>query len=172
MNEISVLMHLLTRKITLDKIGASEEEILDALNLKTKNKSIYFRYLVANLSKYIENLGLQVRYNPLDEHWFITFDQDVSDLVSANPFENQPKIAATLFCTLSCCFKNSGACKVHEIVELRKKKGVREDLKVLEKKGYVILDKKFDQVRLTPLIGYELDLNALFTKLALKLKEQ
>jgi hypothetical protein len=156
----------------MDKMGASEEEILDALNLKTKNKSIYLQYLMDNLSKYIENLGLQVRYNPLDEHWFISFEQDVSDLVSANPFENQPKIAATLFCTLACCFRNSGTCKIHEIVELRKKKGVLEDLKILEKKGYVKVNTKMDQVRLTPLIGYELDLNALFTKLALKLKEQ
>ena len=164
-------MHLLSRKITLDKRGASEEEILDALNLKTKNKSIYFQYLIANLSEYIEKLGLQVRYNPLDEHWFISFDQDVSDLISANPFEHQPKVAATLFCTLACCFRNSGTCKIHEIVQLRKKKGVLEDLKVLEKKGYLEVNTKMDQVRLTPLIGYELDLNALFTKLAVKLKE-
>lgn len=165
-------MHLLSRKITIDKRGASEEEILRALNLKTKNKTIRFQYLVANLSKYIENLGLQVRYNPLDEHWFISFDQEVSDIVSANPFENQPKIAATLFCTLACSFKNSGSCMIHEISELRKKKGVREDLKVLENKGYIVIDKKSDQVHLTPLIGYELDLNALFINLALKLKEQ
>ena len=171
MNEISILMHLLSRKVTLDKRGASEEEILDALNLKTKNKSIQFQYLIANLSEYIEKLGLQVRYNPLDEHWFISFDQDVSDIISANPFENQPKIAATLFCTLACCFKGSGSCKIREIIELRKKKGIIEDLKILQKKGYVILDKKLDQVHLTPLIGYELDLNALFTNLAINLKE-
>ena len=164
-------MHLLSRKSTIDKMGASEEEILDALNLKTKNKSNQFQYLIANLSKYIEKLGLHVRYNPLDEHWFISFDQDVSDVLSANPFENQPKLAATLFCTLACCFKNSGTSKIHEISELRKKKGVRDDLKILEKKGYVVIDKKLDQVHLTPLIGYELDLNALFTNLAIKLKE-
>ena len=40
-------MHLLSRKVTLDKRGASEEEILDALNLKTKNKSIHFQYLIS-----------------------------------------------------------------------------------------------------------------------------
>jgi len=165
-------MHLLSRKITTDKIGASEDEILDALNLKTKNKSIHFQHLIANLSQYIEKLGLQVRYNPLDEHWFISFEQDVSDVISANPFESQPKLAATLFCTLTCCFKNSGSCTIHEISELRKKKGLRDDLKVLDRKGYITIDKKKDQVHLTPLIGYELDLNALFTKLALKLKEQ
>jgi len=171
MNEISILMHLLSRKITADKLGASEEEILDALGLKTRNKSIQFQNLIANLSKYIEKLGLQVRYNPLDEHWFISFEQDVSDVISANPFENQPKIAATLFCTLACCIKNSGSCMIHEISELRKKKGVKEDLKILEKKGYILIDKKSDRVHLTPLIGYELDLSSLFTNLALKLKE-
>ena len=49
---------------------------------------------------------------------------------------------------------------------------MREDLKILEKKGYIVMDKKSDKVRITPLIGYQLDLNALFTNLALKLKEQ
>jgi len=171
MNEISILMHLLSRKITTDKMGASEEEIFDALNLKTKNKSIQFKYLLENLSKYIEKLGLQVRFNPLDEQWFICFEQEVSDVISANPFQNQPKIAATLFCTLACSFKNSGSCMIHEISELRKKKGVRDDLKILEKKGYIWIDKNSDRVHLTPLIGYELDLNALFTNLALTLKE-
>ncbi len=171
MNEISILMHLLSRKITTDKMGATEGEVLNALGLKTKNKSIQFQNLIVNLSKYIEKLGLQVRFNPLDDRWFISFEQEISDAISANPFESQPKIAATLFCTLACCFKNSGSCMIHEISELRKKKGVREDLKILMKKGYIVIDKKSDRVYLTPLIGYKLDLNALFTNLALNLKE-
>ena len=46
-----------------------------------------------------------------------------------------------------------------------------EDLKALEKKGYLLIDKNSDNVKLTSLIGYKLDMHKLFVKLALKLKE-
>jgi len=171
MNELSILMHLLSKKVKLYQMGATEEEILDALNIKNKNRSFYFLTLLTNLSNHVEQLGLQVRYNPLDHHWFLSFDTDVSDVISANPFEDKPKLAATLFCTLVCCFNNSGIGKIHDIRDLRQKKLVLEDLRELEKLGYLNIDKLQGQVSLTPLIGYTLDLDALFLKIALKLKE-
>jgi len=100
MNEISILMHMLSNKNNLYQIGASKREILHTLNVKNKNKSVYFQNLVTNLSKYIEPLGLQIRYNPINSYWFITYDSEISDLISANPFDNKPRLAATLFCTL------------------------------------------------------------------------
>lgn len=74
----------------------------------------------------------------MDSRWFIAFDSDVSDLLSANPFEGKPRLAATLFCTLVCCLKNLGVGKIHEIQELRKKKGIIEDLNELRKMGYLV----------------------------------
>ena len=171
LNEITILMHLLSNRVNISEIGATKEEILKALNIKSKNESIYFQDLITNLSNYIEPLGLQIRFNPLNSHWFTTFDSDVSEFVSANPFEGRPRLAATLFCTLVCCVKNLGVSKIHEIQELRKKKTIVEDLNELRKMGYLELDKDLGQVRLTPLIGYQLDLEKLFVKLALKLKK-
>lgn len=171
MNEFTILMQLLSNKLNLVEMGATKEEILSALNIKDRNKSIYFQDLITNLSNYIEPLGLQIRFNPLNSRWFTSFDSDVSDFISANPFEGKPRLAATLFCTLVCCMKNLGVGKIHEIQELRKKKGIIEDLNELRKMGYLELNKNLGEVRLSPLIGYQLDLEKLFVKLALKLKK-
>jgi len=172
LNEISILMHMLSNKNNLYQIGATKREILHTLNVKNKNKSGYFQNLITNLSKYIEPLGLQIRYNPINSHWFITYDSEVSDLISANPFDNKPRLAATLFCVLVCCLKNpDGFSKITEIQNIRKKKGILEDLKELQQKGYLEINKDLNQVKLTPLIGYQLDLEKLFIKLALKLKD-
>lgn len=171
MNEISVLMHLLSKKKSLYQIGATKEEILEQLNANHKNKFIYFQNLITGLSTYLEPLGFQIRYNPLDSHWFLNYDLEISELISANPFEGKPSLAATLLCTLTLCLKSSGVSSIHEISKLRRKKDIIEDLKALEKKGYLLIDKNSGHVQLTPLIGYQLDMHKLFVKLALKLKE-
>ncbi|MFX1399325.1 MAG: hypothetical protein ACFFAS_20050 [Promethearchaeota archaeon] len=171
MNQFSILMHLLSKKDTLYEMGATKEEILAALNLKTKNDDFFFQNLITNLSNHLEIIGLRVKYNPLDSHWFVSFDLGTSELISANPFKDQPKLAATLFVTLVSCINNSGVAKLHQIRDLRKKKLVLEDLRELEIMGYLKIDKIKGEVQLTPLIGYKLDLEYLFVKLALKLKE-
>lgn len=152
-------------------MGATKKEILQALNIKNRNKTVYFQHLITNLSNYIEPLGLQIRYNSIDSHWFISYDYEISDAISANPFEGKPKLAASLFCTLVSCLQNSGIGKIAEIKKLRNKKNAIEDLKELEKMGYIVIDNDSNQVQLTSLIGYQLDLEKLFVKLALKLKE-
>jgi len=172
MNEMSIMMHLLSKKGKQYQIGATKKEILKALSISpsNKNESIYFENLITNLSRYLEPLGLQIKYNPIDENWYISYENEISDVISANPFEGKPRLAASLFCTLICCLKNSGIGKIHEIKELRKKKHLLEDLKELEESGYIEIDDSLMQVRLTPLIGYQLDIEKLFIKLALKLK--
>jgi len=171
MNEISVLMYLLSKKSNIFQIGASEDEILKALNFKDKNKSIYFQNLLNQFSKYIEPLGLQIRFNPLNSHWYISFDSDTTEIISANPFNGKARLAATLFCTLVCCFNNSGMTQIQKIKELRKKKDIWEDLKELKKRGFIEIDKNLNHVYLTPLIGYLLDLEKLFIKISLELKK-
>ena len=172
MNEISMLMHLLSKKTSSYQIGATKKEILRALNVKNKNKSIQFHSLIVNLSNYLEPLGLQIKFNPLNSCWFISFDADISDAISANPFEGKPKLAASLFCALAVCLKNSGTGAVSEMGKLRNKKNVLEDLKDLERMGYIEFKKDIGSIKLTPLIGYQLDLEKLLFILALnKLKE-
>lgn len=172
MNEISILMHLLSNKKNMHTIGATKKEIIQTLNIKNKNRNIEFQNLVTHLSKYTEPLGLQVRYNPINSHWFISYDSDISDLISANPFENKPKLAATLFCILVLCLKSpDGTTKIIDLQNIRKKKNVVEDLKELEQIGYLEIEKDSNLIKLSPLIGYQLDFEKLFVKLALKLKD-
>ncbi len=163
-------MYYLSKKKSKSQMGATKEEIVEALQVKGKNESIFFQELINNLSRYIEPLGLYIRFNPLDDHWFISYDDEMSNLVAANPFKSKPKLAATLFCVIICTYSNSGIARVKEIMEIRKKKDILDDLKELEEDGYIQTDEKTNEVRLTPLIGYQLDLQKLFTKLSLKLK--
>ena len=172
MNEISILMHLLSRRDDLYHIGATEEQLLEALNITYKNRSLHFQSLITELSKIIEPIGLQIRFNPLNSHWFITFEPETSDVINSNPFGNHPSLAATLFCIVACCLKNSGFSTIQEIQKFRKKKTILEDIKKLQHKGYINYNKKQNQISLTPLIGYQLDLEKLFLKLSLKLKEK
>ncbi|MFW9828805.1 MAG: hypothetical protein ACFFEY_14535 [Candidatus Thorarchaeota archaeon] len=170
MNDLTILMHLLSKKSSKFEIGATQEEILNVLNFKGKNKMIYFQNLIRNLANYLEILGLQVRFNPLNSYWYIAFDHEIPELVSANPFQGNPRLAATLYCTLINCFNTSGETTVQKIKEIRKKKGILEDIKELEKMGFLIYKQKPNKISLTPLIGYLLDLEKLFLKIALKLK--
>ena len=171
MNELTILMHLLSKKSNKFQIGATKKDILKNLNVKDKNKSIYFQNIINNLSNYLEPLGFQVRFNPLNSYWYISFDPESTEIISANPFEGNPRLAATLYCTMICCFNSTGETTVQKIKEIRKKEGVLEDIKELEKKGFVVLEKFSNRVSLTPLIGYLLDLEKLFLKIALKLKD-
>jgi len=171
MNQLSVLMHILSSKNNQFQMGATKKEILKELNITNKNKTVLFQNLITNLANYIEPLGLQIKFNPIDSHWFISYDSDISDLISANPFEGRPRLAATLFCTLISCLQNSGKGKIHDIEQLRKKKHIIDDLKDLEKRGYLEINTELGLVRLTPLIGYQLNFEKLFIKLSLKLKE-
>jgi len=170
MNELTVLMHLLSKKTNKYQIGSTKGEILNALNVRDRNKTIYFQSVINNLSNYLEPLGLQVRFNPLNSYWYISFEPETTEIISANPFEGNPRLAATLYCTLICSFNSSGETTIQKIKEIRKKKGVIEDLKDLEKMGFITLERNLNKVNLTPLIGYLLDLEKLFLKIALKLK--
>ena len=104
---MSIVMHMLSRKEDGFKMGATENEILKSLSFSSNNKNahIYFQELINNISKYIEPLGFQIKFNPIDDNWFIAHEMEVSNVINANPFSGKPKLAATLFCTLMCCLK-------------------------------------------------------------------
>jgi len=171
MNEISILMHLLSRRVNLHEFGATEDELLRYLNIKGKNKHVYLKQLIIDLSNYIEPLGYHIKFNPLNFYWYLSVNSEISDLFKTNPFEGHPSLAATLFCTLACCLKNEGYTQIQEIIKLRKKKNLSEDLKELSEKGYLLINHNNNEIRLTPLIGYQLDLNQVFINLALRKNE-
>ena len=152
-------------------IGASKKELIENLGIKGKNSSVYLQKLIIELSNYLEPIGLQVRYNPLNSYWFITFESEISELLLANPFERRPSLAATLFCVILYCLKSSGSAEIADIQKIRGKKSIIEDIKELEGLGYLEVISKSNQVRLTPLIGYKLDIPKLLLQTALKIKD-
>ena len=171
MNDLSLLMHLLSMKRDSNLIGASKKELIENLGIKGKNSSVYLQKLIIELSNYLEPIGLQVRYNPLNSYWFITFESEISELLLANPFERRPSLAATLFCVIVYCLKSSGSAEIADIQKIRGKKSIIEDIKELEGLGYLEIISKSNQVRLTPLIGYKLDIPKLLLQTALKIKD-
>ncbi|MFW9948989.1 MAG: hypothetical protein ACFFKA_02540 [Candidatus Thorarchaeota archaeon] len=171
MNELALLMNILSTRKNSIQIGASEEEVLERLDIKYRNNSIYFQQLIIELSKHLEPLGMQVRYNPLNSCWFITFDNEVSDLTSANPFNERPSLAATLYCVIIYCLKSSGKTKISEIQKVRNVKHLVNDLRELESLGYIELNQDKGWVNLTPLIGYKLDIPKLLLNSSLRVKE-
>jgi hypothetical protein len=171
MNEFAVLMNLLSKKSNKSQIGATQEDILKSLNIRGKNKSINFQNLIKNLANYLQPLGLQIKINPLNSTWYVSFEPETTEIISANPFEDNPRLAATLFCIIINCFNSSGETTIQKIKEIRKKEGIVEDIKELEKRGFVIYEKYLNKISLTPLVGYLIDLEKLFLKLALNLKK-
>ncbi len=169
MNEISLLMYLLSKKDQLDEMGSTKEEILEKLQISGREKGFIFKKLLIELSRYISPLGLEIQYNPISTHWFLTFKSSMSDLILANPFQDKPRLAATLFCAIILCLKSNGIAKIEEIKRLRNKKDIRDDLRDLEKLGFIKFLKNHNEINLTPLIGYQLNLEKLFMKLSLKL---
>ncbi|TFF88412.1 MAG: hypothetical protein EU550_01345 [Promethearchaeota archaeon] len=172
MNEMSLLMFLLSKKGDKYQKGATLEEITNKFDWTPKTSSIKFYTLITNLSHYIEPIGLQISYNTLDSHWFITHQDELEEMISANPFENKPRLAATLFVVLTLCLQNLGRAKIAEVQKLRNKKGIERDLKDLEEFGYLIIDDEKNEVQLTPLIGYQLDLEKVLMNLSLRIKKE
>ncbi|MGV9205972.1 MAG: hypothetical protein ACOC44_18335 [Promethearchaeia archaeon] len=169
-------MHLLSKE---DKesntIGTTKKEALEYLNIGPRNNDGYFQDLLAHLAEYIRPLGLQVRFNPMINRWYLSYEDSVSDLIEANPFSDKPRLPATLFCILTVALSHSGKIRVKDVKELRKKKGIHRDLNDLEDLGYIKLEtdnKGIEFIRLTPLIGYQLDMEKLSLNLALQTKKK
>ena len=162
-------MYMLSKKDELANMGSTREVILEKLNITGRNKGVYFRNLITELSDYVNPIGLEIQFNPLNARWFLTFKSNMSELISANPFQDKPRLASTLLCAIMLCLKNNSVAKISEIQKLRNKKDIVQDLSELESAGYISKIKDSNDVKLTPLIGYQLNLEKLFMKLSLKL---
>jgi hypothetical protein len=172
MNEISILMYLLSQRGSHHEFGATREEIIDRLNPGKKAENFVFNNVMTKLSNYIDPLGFQINYNPLNSHWYLSIKNEITEFFGANPFNEHPSLAATLFCTLTCCLKNRGKTSIQEIKKIRKKKNLISDLKALETKGYISINSKNRSVELTPLIGYQIDIERLYNNIVLMMKDE
>lgn len=162
MNELGVLMTLLSRVDEHRTRGATEEELQKALALHDTARAQRLHHLLAQLQEYLRVLGLGVRYNPLDEHWFVAHASAGAERLSLNPFGDKKRLGATLLALVMVVFAEGNDVPLSRLQAVRQKKSLAGDLRELEALGYLTLAPADDTiVHLTPLIGYHCDLHRL-----------
>ena len=164
MNEAELMIYVLSQKKDNITVGATEEELLKKLAFTDRNRKQKLLVLIDELSKNIYHLGLRIKYNPANQHWFIGFkDNSISSMLDANNNNLPTKLAATLFTILILSINSKSKIQISEIKKIRKKKDIRTDLEELEEKGYIKINS--NAVNLTPKIFYFVDIDELASEI-------
>jgi hypothetical protein len=164
MNEYAILMKLLTR--TGNPIGASVEDMLDALGYpEDTGRHVLFQRL-GGLHERIKPLGLYVKHNPVAGVFYIDTSNQIDLAQESTTLPD--KLAATLLIVITLAYQEGGWVSVDRVREFRKKaiRGVMEDLRDLQSQGYVELSQDKKQVRLGTKVPFEIDYESFFKELA------
>ncbi len=162
MNEYAVLVKLLTRTGT--PIGASIEDMLDALGLPEDTGRHLLFQKMGSLHKRVTPLGLFIRHNPVAGVFYL----DTSDEVNLAQTTALPdRLAATLLIVITLAYQEGGWVSVDRVREFRKKalRGVMTDLRELQGQGYVELDQDKKRVRIGTRVPFEIDYESFFKEL-------
>ncbi len=163
MNEYAILMKLLTR--SGDPIGAGVDDMLDALGLPEDiGREILFRRL-GELHNRLEPVGLTIKHNPVSGVFYVDTSFQTKMKQEESPLPD--KLAATLLIVITLAYQEGGWVSYERIREFRKKsmRGVMEDLRDLQTRGYVELDKITKRVRLGLRVPFEIDYEVFFRDL-------
>lgn len=164
MNEYAILVKLLTR--SGNPIGASVEDMLDALGLpEDTGRHVLFQRL-GSLYERIAPLGLKIKHNPVARVFYIDTSDQV-DLAHDN-VALPDKLAATLLIVITLAYQSGGWVSIDQVREFRKKaiRGVMEDLRELQSHGYVEISQDKKSVRLGTRVPFEIDYESFFKNLA------
>ena len=162
MNEYAVLVKLLTRTGT--PIGASVEDMLDALGLPEDTGRHLLFQKMGSLHKRVTPLGLFIKHNPVAGVFYL----DTSDKVNLAQTAALPdRLAATLLIVITLAYQEGGWVTVERVREFRKKalRGVMTDLRELQSQGYVELDQDKKRVRIGTRVPFEIDYESFFKEL-------
>ncbi len=162
MNEYAVLVKLLTRTGT--PIGASVEDMLDALGLPEDTGRHLLFQKMGSLHKRVTPLGLFIRHNPVAGVFYL----DTSDEVNLAQTAALPdRLAATLLIVITLAYQEGGWVSVDRVREFRKKalRGVMTDLRELQGQGYVEIDQDKKRVRIGTRVPFEIDYESFFKEL-------
>jgi len=162
MNEYAVLVKLLTRTGT--PIGASIEDMLDALGLPEDTGRHLLFQKMGSLHKRVTPLGLFIRHNPVAGVFYL----DTSDEVNLSQSTALPdRLTATLLIVITLAYQEGGWVSVDRVREFRKKalRGVMTDLRELQGQGYVELDQDKKHVRIGTRVPFEIDYESFFKEL-------
>ncbi len=158
MNESELIIYLLTRKRGEETIGATQKELLEALSLTDRNSKSKLFNLLEEINSNMAFLGIRIKLNPANNHWFIEFKDSISSVVSEQFKSNLPsRLAATLFSVLLLIISNGGPISPSDITEIRNKKKIGTDLTELEEYGFIRYEG--NSVYLTPKVFYHIDID-------------
>jgi hypothetical protein len=163
MNEYSVLVKLLTRTGT--PIGASVEDMLDALGLpEDTGRHLLFQKL-GSLHKRIAPLGLFIKHNPIEGVFYLDTSGEIG--LAQDSTSLPDRLAATLLIVITLAYQEGGWVSVDRVREFRKKalRGVMTDLRELQNLGYVEIEQTKKRVRLGTRVPFEIDYEAFFREL-------
>lgn len=164
MNEYEILTAMLTRS-TEQTRGATERELEKALKLSSRASKVKLASLLAQYAEYVAVLGLELRYNPLDRHWFLSQRADLANLLELDPFSGKTRLGATLLALVTLAFAQGNPVDLESLRQVRKKAALTRDLDELEGMGFVRMDSGRKRVTLTPKVGYFCDLRELLEDL-------
>ena len=163
MNEYSFLIKLLTR--SGDPIGAGVDDMLDALGLpEDVGREILFRRL-SELHTRLEPLGLTIKHNPVSSVFYM--DTLIQSKMKQEDSMLPDRLAATLLIVITLAYQEGGWVSFDRVREFRKKslRGVMEDLRELQKQGYIEINQAGKRVRLGLRVPFEIDYEAFFRDL-------
>ncbi|MBN2229300.1 MAG: hypothetical protein JW779_06865 [Candidatus Thorarchaeota archaeon] len=163
MNEYAILIKLLTRTGT--PIGASVDDMLDALGLpEDTGRHILFKRL-ASLHEKVSEIGLFVRHNPVAGVFYLDTSDDVK--LQQDGTSLPDRLAATLLIVITLAYQEGGWVSINRVREFRKKalRGVMDDLRELQGSGYVEIHQDKKQVRLGNRVPFEIDYESFFKEL-------
>jgi hypothetical protein len=163
MNEAQLLMYLLSRKKDKTTIGATRDEICAKLGFTDRNADYKFWNLLEGLNKSVFPLGLVTKYNPVNDHWYLGFQDNLDSQFGKSIHTLSPRISALLFTILILYVSKSEQITSGKLQKLRNKKDISKDLRDLEKLGFITVEK--DLVKLTPKVFYYIDVDDLIEKI-------
>ncbi|WP_457558832.1 hypothetical protein [Candidatus Harpocratesius sp.] len=169
MNEFGLLTHLLsdTQIINSDisdniiSIGSTEDQLIKSLGLSGKYAKIQLIQLLNSYAQAIRVFGLRVKKNQLNQRWFLAKSPEILESIGSNPFQNKPRLGATLMVIITSIMISKSPIDKARILELRKKQSIEEDLKALAKMNFIIISKS--KISLHPNLGYYLDFSNFFS---------
>ncbi len=164
MNEYAVLVKLLTRTGT--PIGASIEDMLDALGLpEDAGRHILFKKL-SGLHSRLRPIGLYIKHNPVSGVFYLDTSDDFT--IAQDSTVLPDRLAATLLIVITLAYQEGGWVSIDRVREFRKKalQGVMTDLRELQNLGYVEIEQDKKRVRLGIRVPFEIDYEAFFKDLA------
>ncbi|MHA1339654.1 MAG: hypothetical protein ACTSRZ_05890 [Promethearchaeota archaeon] len=158
MNEAEILIYMLSRESKNGIIGSTQKELLNSLGLSDKNSSIKLLNLMQELNKSIAFLGLEIKFNPVNSYWYIGFKDNISYMLESSNLPKLPSpIAATLSAILVKTIDKGGAISKKDVLQIRNKKNIDDDLKFLEENNFI--QQNNNTITLTPKIFYFIDID-------------